>query len=109
VKSSLIVVWTSVSGLSEARRISSYLLREKLAACVSITGSVESHYIWKGKKQRGPERLLMIKTRKALFSKLKKGLRKVHSYDCPEILALPVVAANPPYADWIHQSTSISK
>ena len=71
---SAVVVLTTASSLAEARRIVSSLLDQKLAACISITALVESHYVWKGKKEKSREYLLVIKTRKALFSKLEKSL-----------------------------------
>ena len=101
---SAVVVLTTASSLSEARRITSALLDQKFAACVSIMGLTESHYVWKGKKEKIREHLLIIKTRKNLFPKLEKAIRKIHSYECPEILALPVSAGSEKYLDWIRKS-----
>jgi len=104
VATAAVVVLTTASSLTEARQIASILLDHKLAACISITGSVESHYVWKGKKEKNREHLLVIKTRKTLFPKLEKAIREAHSYECPEILAVPVSAGSKKYLQWLYNS-----
>jgi len=101
---SAVVVLTTASSLREARRIASILLNQKLAACISISAPTESHYVWQGKKEKSREYLLMIKTRQMLFSKVERAIRKAHSYECPEIIALPVSAGSKPYLEWINKS-----
>lgn len=101
---SAVVILTTASSLAEARRVTSVLLDQKLAACISITGLSESHYIWKGKKEKSREHLLIIKTRRTLFSKVEQAIRKAHSYECPEIIALPVSAASKKYLEWLNSS-----
>jgi len=104
VATSAVVVWTTAASLPEARRISSIVLNQKLAACVSISSPIESHYVWKGKREKSREYLLLIKTRRTLFFQLEKAIRKVHSYECPEIIALPVSAGSKKYLTWIEKS-----
>ncbi len=99
-----VVVLTTVPKLSTAHSIIRILLKEKLAACVTVSSPVSSHYVWKGKKEQSREYVLMIKTRRKLFSKLEKTLRKIHPYEVPEILALPVTAGSRKYLDWIASS-----
>ena len=96
-----VVVLTTAPSLTEARRITSALLDQKLAACVSILGLAESHYVWKGKKEKSREYLLLIKTRKEHFSKVDQAICEIHSYECPEILALPVSAGSKKYLEWL--------
>lgn len=102
--SAAIVCWTTASNLPEARRISSALLDQKLAACISISAPVESHYVWKGKKEKSREYLLMIKTRRSFFRKVEQAILKEHSYECPEIIALPVSAGSRSYLKWLNDS-----
>ncbi|MBP9865447.1 MAG: divalent-cation tolerance protein CutA [Candidatus Omnitrophica bacterium] len=101
---SAVVVLTTASSLREARRIASILLNEKLAACISISAPTESHYVWQGKKEKSREYLLMIKTRRTLFPQAEQAIRQAHSYECPEILALPVSAGSKPYLEWLYNS-----
>jgi periplasmic divalent cation tolerance protein len=80
------------------------LIRERLAACVSVVPVVHSTYWWKGKVERARETLLIIKTRSEKFARLLKRIQAIHSYTVPEILALPVVRGNPAYLRWLQQS-----
>ena len=100
-----VVVLTTVPKLSQARAIIRTLLKNRLAACITLSSPVSSHYVWKGKKEQSREYVLMIKTRRALFSKLEKVLHKIHPYEVPEILALPVTAGSRKYLDWLKLST----
>jgi periplasmic divalent cation tolerance protein len=77
------------------------LLSQRLAACITISSSVESHYWWKGKKEKGREFLLMIKTKGSLFKKAETAIRKNHSYSLPEILAIPITKGNQNYLNWL--------
>ena len=99
-----IVVLVTASSAKEAEEISKCLLNEKLAACVN-TVKVESVFRWKQKIERAKEVLMLIKTREKLFKKLQKKVKEIHSYEVPEIIALPVIAGYRPYLDWIEQST----
>ena len=92
--------------MSEARKLTDALVEEKLAACVSLIPTVESTYWWKGKIERGEEVLLVIKTQAGQFKALSKRIKQLHSYTVPEILALPILAGNPDYLEWLKESTS---
>ena len=96
-----LVVLTTTPSLRESRRISRILLEEKLAACVTVSGPVASAYHWKGKICQSREYVLMIKTFRKLFPQVEKTIRKIHSYEIPEILALSVAAGSRAYLEWI--------
>lgn len=96
-----IVVFTTCSSEAEARRVAARLLDLRLAACVSIQAPCTSLYHWQGKLEESTETPLTIKTRRDLLPALSAELARVHSYEVPEILALPVVDGSPAYLDWL--------
>ncbi len=100
-----IVVLVTASSKEEANKIAQGLLEEKLAACVNILEGLESRFWWQGKIDSATEALLVIKTRKALFNKLAKKVKSLHSYTVPEIIALPIISGNKAYLDWINDCT----
>lgn len=106
-KSTYCVVLTTTPTLKEARKLAGLLLSSRLAACINILPGVESHYVWKEKKRRSPELLLLIKTRKALFQRLEACILRHHSYETPEIISLPITAGTESYLSWISAQTSI--
>ena len=77
------------------------LVAEKLAACVSVLPGMRSFYRWKGQMESTDEVLLLIKTSQHLFDPLRRALEAAHSYEVPEILALPVVDGSSGYLDWL--------
>ena len=88
-----IVVLVTCASAKEARKIARALVKERLAACANILASpVQSVYRWKGTVESAKEFLLIIKTTKARFPKLKATVKRLHSYDVPEIIALPIAA-----------------
>jgi len=99
-----IVVYVTVSNRTEGEKIARALLKEKLAACVNIVDNVQSFFWWKGAIDSGSESLLIIKTKKATFKALVKEVKAQHSYDVPEIIALPVVDGSGDYLKWIDES-----
>jgi|SRR3989338_1957536 len=100
-----IVVLVTASSKKEGQKLASCLLQEKLAACVNVIDGVNSLFRWQGKIDKAKEALLIIKTRKTLFNKLLKKVKSLHSYEVPEIIALPIIAGNKKYLDWIDDST----
>jgi periplasmic divalent cation tolerance protein len=100
-----IVVYVTVPDLKTAKRIAKGLLAKNLCACVNITKDLESFFWWQGKIDRAAEKLLIIKTRKSLFHKLKKEVRRLHPYKVAETIAMPIVAVNKEYASWIREET----
>lgn len=100
-----IVVFCTAANKKEAGRIAKGLLKDKLCACVNIIDNVASLFRWQGKIDNAKESLLVIKTRRAVFAKLTKKIRSLHSYEVPEIIALPIIAGNKKYLEWIDEST----
>jgi periplasmic divalent cation tolerance protein len=98
--SAYVTVHTTTASPAEAEAIAEALLADELAACVQIV-EIRSRYFWKGEVQREPEQLLLIKTRAVLFEIVRAKIRSLHSYDTPEIVALPIVAADVEYLSWM--------
>ena len=100
-----IVVLVTCGSRKEARKIARALVGQRLAACVSEIGvSVASTYRWKGTAESANEFLLLIKTSKTRFKAVSDAVRKLHSYEVPEIIALPIAAGSRAYLDWIAAS-----
>jgi periplasmic divalent cation tolerance protein len=99
------VILVTSKDVEEAERIANKLLEEKLAACVNILKDVQSLFWWDGNIDRTGEVMLVIKTRRNLFNKVAKAVKMAHSYDVPEVIALPIVAGDAPYLKWINSST----
>ncbi len=97
-----VVMVTAVS-LEEARAIARSLLEQKLAACINLF-PVNSMYLWEGKLEQEDEYQLLIKTDLAKFAELAKHITTLHSYEVPEIIALPIVAGSQPYLDWLGEN-----
>lgn len=94
------VVLTTASSQAEADAIAAALIAAQLAACVSVF-PVQSMYTWEGKVQHDAEWQLVIKTRLACFEAISHKVKVLHSYDTPELIALPVVAGSAAYLGWI--------
>jgi periplasmic divalent cation tolerance protein len=98
------VVQTTIDDASKAERIADALLEQKLAACIQIA-TVQSRYVWRGALARENEFLLSIKARAADFDKIAQAIRALHPYETPEIVALPILAGDKAYVDWVRQAT----
>jgi periplasmic divalent cation tolerance protein len=96
-----IVVLTTCESEDEAGRIARFLVEKRVAACVNILPKARSIYRWKGAVEDAQEFLLLIKTRRDIFETLRAELSKIHSYEIPEIIALPVVDGSESYLGWI--------
>lgn len=99
-----IVIFITAANKKEARRIADKLIKEKLAACVNIVDGIESVFRWQGKVEAGKEVLLIAKSRKAKLNAVIKAVKSAHSYQVPEIIALPVIGGYTPYLNWIDES-----
>lgn len=96
-----IVIYITTSSAEEAENIAGGLVKEELAACVNIIPSIKSVYKWKGEICNDNEILLIVKSRKSLMGKIIEWVKKHHSYETPEIIALPVEAGSKEYLKWI--------
>jgi len=95
------IVIMTASNKEEAVKIIRTLLEERLIACANIMGPVSSFFWWKGKIEEEEEVLVIMKSHETLFKKLLKRVTELHSYDIPEILALPIVEGSQSYLDWM--------
>lgn len=86
--------------------IARHLVEEKLAACVQISGPIESIYRWKGKVEGTAEFLCLVKTREDLFAQVETAIKKRHSYQTPEIIAVPIVRGSTEYLSWLDDALS---
>lgn len=93
----------------EAASIARTLVDERLAACVNIVGPARSIYRWRGAVEDAREYLLLIKTRARLYSSVERRVRELHSYDVPEVVALPFASGSHPYLEWLFESTARKK
>ena len=100
-----IVVFITAPDEEMAARIAKALVGETLAACVNIVRGVRSIYSWQGNIEDEAEVLLIAKTKKGLFEKLSRRVKELHSYQTPEIIALPITAGLPEYIDWLNDVT----
>ncbi|MCW4046130.1 MAG: divalent-cation tolerance protein CutA [Candidatus Bathyarchaeota archaeon] len=96
-----IVVLVTTANKQEAEKIAQRLLEAKLIACANIIDPVTSHFHWSGKMEKAQECLMLMKSRRDLFEKLAETVKALHSYDVPEILALPIVDGSKAYLDWL--------
>jgi len=85
----------------EAHGLTDLLLRQRKAACVNILSKVHSRYWWQGKIESDDESLLIVKTKASLLDQLISLVKENHSYEVPEIIALPIVGGNQDYLNWI--------
>jgi len=103
-----IVVLITASGAEEAEKIARTLVGENLAACVNMQGGVRSIYRWKGEVCDEPEVMMLAKTTSDNFAAIEKRVRELHSYEVPEVIAIPVVMGSKPYLDWIEENTRLA-
>jgi len=101
------VVLVTCGTLTEGRHIARSVVSKRLAACVNVILSpADSYYTWKGKLEVAREYLLVIKTTANRLPELEKEVKRLHSYDVPEFLVLPVAAGSREYLAWLHASVT---
>jgi periplasmic divalent cation tolerance protein len=101
------IVLVTCATLKEARRIARAVVAKRLAACVNLFASpVESFYIWNRKLEKAREFLLVMKTAKKRLVALEKEVKRLHSYEVPEFIVLPVVAGSREYLSWLQESVA---
>ena len=99
-----IVVFMTAPNREEAVRLADMLVGASLAACVQLLPEIESVYRWEGKIERQSEVLILAKTTQEKFAELEREVRAIHSYDTPEIIAVPASAISEPYKEWMRES-----
>ena len=96
-----IVVLITTATEDEARRIAEILVNQRKAACVNIVPRVNSLFWWEGKLDSAQESLLIIKARSSKLKEITELVKKTHSYEVPEIIALPIIGGNKDYLRWL--------
>lgn len=96
----LIQVNTTFDNKDEAEKVAEILLEQKLVACVQILGPATSKYWWEGKIDKATEYVCFVKTTKELFEEVKSVIQANHSYELPEIIALPIADGEAEYLEW---------
>ena len=99
-----IIVFSACASSEEARRIARNLVEKRLAACVNVAPGVRSFYRWKGAVEEADECMLVIKSSRDLFDRVRLELEKAHSYEVPEAVAIAIVEGAPNYLAWLDQS-----
>ena len=100
-KTDRIIVLITTSSQEEAHEIAKSLVNHKKAACVNIVPRVNSLFWWQGKLESARESLLLVKTRASLFPEVAELVKRIHSYEVPEIIALPIIAGSEDYLKWL--------
>ena len=100
------VILTTTSSIEEAKKVAHYLVENKFAACANIVPKIISIYSWKEDICEDEEFLLLIKTKKSDFDRVKQAIIELHSYELPEIIMLPIIEGHKDYLDWIKESTT---
>ena len=98
------VIFITTKDMSEAEKISKALVSKKLVACVNIVKGIKSFFWWEGKVDEANEVLLILKTKRSYFEKIEKAVKLLHSYDVPEIIALPIIEGSKDYLRWVNAS-----
>jgi periplasmic divalent cation tolerance protein len=100
-KTDKVVVLITTSSEEESHKIAELLVNEKKAACVNIVPRVDSLFWWKGKLNSARESLLLVKTKASLFPQIVEMVKRMHSYEVPEIIALPIITGSEDYLKWL--------
>ena len=101
---SKILVLLTCSSLVEAETIIRHLLSQRLIACAQVGTHVRSYYRWQGREEESTEYPVTLKTSTRCFDRLEQEVRRLHSYQVPEIVAVPMVAASQPYLQWMDEN-----
>ena len=96
-----VVVLITAANIKEGQQIADALVKERLAPCVNLVEKISSTFWWENALQHEGEVLLIVKTRAELFERVAKRVKELHSYDVPEVIALPIVKASKKYLDWM--------
>jgi len=98
-----VVLLITTATVEEAQRISKVLLEQRKIACVNIVPKVSSLFWWHDKLDSAEESLLIVKTKASLLNEIVPLVKEIHSYDIPELIALPIIGGNQDYLEWIRK------
>jgi periplasmic divalent cation tolerance protein len=101
LKNNYIIILVTTKDKQEAEKITLLLLKERLIACANIVNPVTSFFHWSGKIDKAEECLIVMKSRADLFTQVAEHVKGLHSYEVPEILALPIAEGSAAYLDWM--------
>jgi periplasmic divalent cation tolerance protein len=101
-----VVILVTVASKEEGHKIARDLVESNLAACVNISGAIESIYRWEGKIAQDQEYQLLIKSTRELFPEIQAAISKLHSYQTPEIICLPIIEGSREYLQWVNDSVN---
>ena len=99
-----LLILTTTSSESEAKKIAEMLVKRRLAACVNVIPRIHSVYRWEGKVESAEEFLLLIKTTENKEAEVQAAIRELHSYELPECILIPIEGGSPEYLKWITES-----
>ena len=102
-------ILTTVGKREDAERIAETLVQKRLAGCVQIVGPISSVYWWKSKIEKAEEWLCLIKTEETLCHNIEETIKRIHPYETPEIIAVPIVAGSKEYFTWLGQEVRLRK
>ena len=102
----VVQVQTTLPDAASAEALAATLLTERLAACVQVTGPVESRYWWQGQLEHATEWLCLIKSTAGAVPRLLSRIRELHPYDTPELIVLPVSDGDVEYLRWVDEEVS---
>ena len=102
-----VLIFITVSTNEEAKKIANRLLDQKKAACVNIISKIDSYFWWQNKKESAKEVLLIVKSTASLLSDVIRLVKELHTYELPEIIAIPIVGGNQDYLNWIKEVTAV--
>lgn len=105
----MLLVYVTCASADEAEAIAQHLLESRLVACATVGAEVRSRYWWRGEIESAREVQLLLKTQRARFAEVEHVVRRLHSYEIPEIIAVQVVAGSAPYLAWVAGESGVGK
>jgi periplasmic divalent cation tolerance protein len=98
-------IYVTTGNRSEALKIGRFLVQQRLVACANVLSGMTAVYWWEGKVEEGDEAILIAKTTADRVEQVMVAVKEQHSYDCPCVIALPIMAGLPDYLGWVHDET----
>ena len=104
-----VLTYTTCSDVRKAEKLATHLLQNRIAACINVLPGVKSFYRWQGKVETDAEVLLMIKTSRDLITEVRRVIEKLHDYDLPELIVVPIIDGSPDYLVWLERELITTK